>query len=144
MIKLEDFLDDMPTITKEAVIPEATSTYQPVSNKALGTFIYKSLDQAGLEINKVSYSHGSNGNQLVGTITLAKGNDYFNQSVVFRNSYNKSLSVGIGSGAGTVFICANGVINADVVAVQKHTNSVARVVTSIMESQLLKLQKLVR
>jgi len=136
MISLEDFLDKMPRPTQEAVIPEPTASYQPVPNRALGTFIYKSLDQAGIEITDVKYGFGRNGNQLVGTATLAKGNDYFNQSVVFRNSYDKSMSVGIGSGSGTVLVCTNGVISADVVAVQKHTVNVAKVITKIMYSQL--------
>jgi len=111
-------LDDLRNIP----MPEETSTYKPVSHYDLATNlaeISKTLLR-DYELDRSQYGLARDGNQLFGVHTYRNGSDSMGLSIGFRNSYDKSMSIGIAVGA-TVFICDNRAFLGDVSILRKHT-----------------------
>lgn len=89
-------------------VPEATGSYVPVSHyhladKLLGmsTDILRDYALVGEE-----YAVARQGNQLFAVLKFRKDNADMALSIAFRNSYDRSMSLGIAIGA-TVFVCDN-------------------------------------
>ena len=121
-------------------LPEPTSSYRPVSNHDLIGLIRSKIDQMlDSEIASESYGLGQKDQQLFGVITLRGRDDRPKEnglSIGFRNSYNKSLSVGIASGA-RVFVCDNLCFSgSSMVVMRKHTRNVWNDLVGHVESAL--------
>lgn len=109
-------------------VPRATDTYSPVPHKELIAEIYKTLKNNGLDIHSKSFRGNRAGTQLVGTFDLTEtGPDQdIGYRLTFRNSYDKSMSVGFFAGA-VVKVCSNGLMVStgdSKVFVRKHTGAV--------------------
>ena len=87
--------------------PEATNSWRPVS---YGDAIDFTRDQAmrllGLEIESEQYGLNKEGNQLFALLTLDTGDAEQGLSIGLRQSYNKSLALGVAIGS-QVFVCDN-------------------------------------
>lgn len=122
-------------------LPIETDTYKPVSHYDLAMNL---ADVAGGLLNghKLESSRfglARDGNQMFGVHTFKNGSDEMGLSIGFRNSYDKSMSVGIAIGA-TVFVCDNLALTGDVSLMRKHTVNVwedleTMVVTTVYKSQ---------
>ena len=109
-------------------VPEASGRYMPVSNADLSRMVidcvkstYSLTDQ---DID-IQYGISQKDQQMFGSIIVkekAMLDREFMSSLMFcfRNSYNKSLSVALLSGA-NCWICDNGQMVGDVEEVRKHT-----------------------
>lgn len=97
-------------------IPWNNGTYTPVSNKLIMDLIEDKLSQNGLIIKDQSYKTARTENGLVkgviGNYDISSGNGEFGQRMVFRNSYDKSMSFAFAVGC-VVFCCTNGCISGD-------------------------------
>ena len=137
MITFNEILAEMPHQALVADVPMRTDTYQPVSHTALIEYLSKSLDAAGLEVVGAKYSADSTGNKLVGTLEIGNSkHEEFGMQLGFRNSYDRSMSVGLASG-GNVFVCSNGMFQADLVSLRKHTPNMGRDMDIIMQKQIV-------
>lgn len=108
-------------------VPEKTKTYHPVAHGELIDFVRQRVHVSlGLEIRKEEYGLSRKDQQMFGVMTLDTGNDENGLAIGLRNSYDKSLSVGISSGA-QVFVCDNLCFSGSGMTVlRKHTLNVWR------------------
>ena len=114
----------------EVELPEATDTYAPVSHHAIVSKITESLLGKDMVIKDKKYLSNNEGQQLIGTFTIeterpstANSKTAMDMMIAFRNSYDKSMSVGFAAGT-RVWICENGMISGDIQMVRKHTGNV--------------------
>ena len=123
MAKLVDFAD-----LGHIKIPERTETYIPVSHQELVTRIKeagtKHYNTAPFE-EKLEVNH--KGQQMFGSMTFHDGSQLkgsgMNRSIGFRNSYDKTLPIGVCGGA-SVFVCSNLMFTGDIIKMRKHTQNV--------------------
>lgn len=109
-------------------VPRATATYSPVPHKELVVQILATLRSHGLDVTREQYRANSKGTQVVGTFDLNRdGPDAdIAYRLTFRNSYDKSMSVGFFAGT-VVKVCSNGLMvpmQDAQVFVRKHTGAV--------------------
>lgn len=108
-------------------VPEKTKTYHPVAHGELIEFVRTRVDSIlGLSIRKEEYGLSRKDQQMFGVMTLETGNNDNGLAIGLRNSYDKSLSVGLSSGA-QVFVCDNLCFSGSgMVVLRKHTLNVWR------------------
>ena len=106
-------------------LPEKTPSYQPVSHYelalALGNIAARMLPE--YQMVNSQYGVARNGNQLFGVHTYRNGHQDLGLTIGFRNSYDKSLSIGIAAGA-SVFVCDNLALTGQITLMRKHTTNV--------------------
>ncbi|MBT5467101.1 MAG: DUF932 domain-containing protein [Candidatus Marinimicrobia bacterium] len=125
----------------EIPVPVETPTYKPVSHYDLAKNL---VEVSGTllkdyELERSQYGLARDGNQLFGVHTYRNGSDSMGLSIGFRNSYDKSMSVGIAIGA-SVFVCDNLALTGEIAIARKHTSNVwqdleALTITTIYRSQ---------
>jgi hypothetical protein len=120
-------------------VPEATRSYTPMPHADLIDTIEVQLKHHLPQYNIHSKQFGlaRDGDQMFGMISLKKEPEYVDVEIVdpddnldlsigFRNSYDKSMSVGV-VGGGKVFICDNMMMHSDAIKIMKrHTKNVMR------------------
>lgn len=123
-------------------LPEETESYVPVSHYhlsgkilSLTTEILKDYTLAG-----ESYAVSRNGNQLFALLNFQREQREIGLSVAFRNSYDKSMSLGIAIG-GQVFICDNLMLHGEIAVMKKHTKNVWVEFEDIAIASLYKSQR---
>ena len=108
-------------------VPDKTESYQPVGHKDLVDRIIKSAkDHFKKDPSEVVLQVNKHGNQLFGSLNYyptSEKIENMNYSLGFRNSYNKSLAIGVCAGA-QVIICSNLMFTGDIIRVRKHTTNV--------------------
>jgi hypothetical protein len=106
-------------------LPQKTETYQPVSHFELANkLLTVSQDiMSGFTLTKEKYGIARDGNQLFGMLQFRNSEPDMGLAIGFRNSYDKSMSVGFACGA-SVFVCDNLALTGDIVVMRKHTKSV--------------------
>ena len=133
-------------------VPETTRSYTPMPHGDLIDTITTQLSHHLSEYHIVDKQYGlaREGQQLFGLMTL-KRNDYdivdaeivednLDISIGFRNSYDKSMSVGIVGGA-KVFVCDNMMMTSDAVKFMKrHTKNVLKEFDYMLWTNLPELQ----
>jgi hypothetical protein len=90
-------------------LPEETKTYIPVSNEDLWKLMQQKAFQRGLQLGTPQMGIDHNGQRLFGSVEIVNMDHLDNEvrlMLGFRNSYNKSMSVGICFGS-KVFVCSN-------------------------------------
>ena len=89
---------------KDIPLPQKTETYQPVSHYDLAVNLANVARDLLTDYNyyKSRFGIARHGNQMFGIHTFSSNNDSLGLTIGFRNSYDKSMSVGIAIGA-TVF-----------------------------------------
>lgn len=121
-------------------LPEATNSYMPVSHydltgriKAISEVVLKDYALIG-----ESYAIARAGNQMFALLKFGTEDTETGLSVAFRNSYDRSMSIGLAIGA-SVFICDNLALHGDLVVMKKHTKNVwldleGQVITTLYKS----------
>lgn len=109
-------------------IPEQslqTETYQPLPHDEL---VDKALEIAtgilsDFTLSAQRYAIARKGNQMFGLLSFTSENDEMGLALAFRNSLDKSMSVGFAAGA-NVFVCDNLALTGDIHYTRKHTKNV--------------------
>jgi len=116
-------LEDLQSIP----MPAETRSYKPVSHYDLAVNIARVARELLREfvLHKSQYGLARNGGQLFGVHSFKNANTELGLSIAFRNSLDKSLSVGMAFGA-AVFICDNLALTGSIVKVRKHTTLVLK------------------
>lgn len=105
-------------------VPEKTETYVPVSHQELVTKITEAGNQHyGREASQHNYEVNQRGQQLFGSLVWDGDNNSMTKSIGFRNSYDKTLPVGVCGGA-QVTVCSNLMFVGDIIKMRKHTQNV--------------------
>ena len=106
-------------------LPQATDSYQPVSHY----YLADKLTTIGQDILTdyalvgENYAVARQGQQLFSVLKFQKHHSEMALSVGFRNSYDRSMSIGIAIGA-SVFVCDNLALQGEVAVMKKHTKNV--------------------
>lgn len=123
-------------------VPPATESYAPVPHERLaetlctiGRDILK-----GYALEKEQYALAREGKQMFGILVFRSDSTEIGLSIGFRNSYDKSMAIGIAIGA-SVFVCDNLALTGEVTVLKKHTMNVWSSLEDIAISTLYRSQK---
>jgi len=120
-------------------VPIRTETYEPVANEFLIKLIKEISGDYSYDLAEANYKAARGGEVVVGTYTFFSDDDDMGMQIAFSNSYDKSRKVTLASGA-TVFICTNGMINAEEVFTRKHTGTVRDDLIEMIEVHINKMK----
>lgn len=121
--------------------PRDTASYKAVPYYAILDTIQERIDKSPWMIDKAEYALGRKGMQLFGVMTLrsrdadwsSRALDSIAPSIGFRSSHDKSISVGLVTGA-SVFVCDNMMFETSGFrAVRKHTRNVFNDIERIID-----------
>jgi len=106
-------------------LPEATESYQPVSHYHLADKMLTISQDILRDYALVgeNYAIARQGNQMFAVLKFKKDQTDMALSIAFRNSYDRSMAVGIAIGA-SVFVCDNLALSGEIVVMRKHTKNV--------------------
>jgi len=123
-------------------LPPQTDSYTPVSHYGLTDRILTISRDILTDYTLVGekYAIGRQGNQLFALLNFKRDHNELGLSVAFRNSYDRSMSVGMAIGA-SCFVCDNLALNGDIVVMKKHTKNVWTALEDLTISTLYKSQK---
>jgi hypothetical protein len=114
----------IPEDIVNAPVPAKTDSYSPVKHMDVVNAIQEMLDKKNISIKDANWWSNKGGNQMIGKFNLDFGGDAeMGGMLAFKNSYDKSMALGF-AGGGNVFICANGVVNGEIVLIRRHTGSI--------------------
>ena len=127
-------LDDLTAIE----MPEATKSYVPVSHYDLamnvGSIGERVIDK---ELHSKRFGLARKGQHMFATYTFKNDEDEVGMSIGFRNSYDKSMSIGVCVGA-KVFVCENLMMTGEVTFMRKHTGNILDELNSLIFNVLYK------
>jgi len=120
-------------------LPKETRTYKPVSHVDLVNLLSSMAVNLLPEFELVNTQLGvtKDGQKLFGVITLKNDHTELGLSIGFRNSYDKTLSVGIVTGS-SVFVCDNLMLTGDLTVLRKHTSNVINDIDALALSTIYK------
>ncbi len=123
-------------------VPEATDSYIPVPHhnladtlSTIGRDILK-----GFTLSNEQYALAREGQQMFGVLAFRNDHVELGLSIGFRNSYDKSMAIGIAVGA-EVFVCDNLALTGDITIMRKHTVNVWSSLENIAISTLYRSQQ---
>lgn len=123
----------------KAPVPLKTDSYSPVSHANIITAVQEEADKRGLEIRNKHYWSNREGQQVTGKFNIiVPGDEEMGMMAAFRNSYDKSMSLGFAAG-GNVWICTNGMVSGDITIVKRHVGSI---VQEVSEKIILSMDQL--
>lgn len=123
-------------------MPESTESYTPVSHHDLAVSL-KTIGQDILTDYALigeSYGLARNGNQMFAVLKFQSDSREMGMCIGFRNSYDRSMSIGIALG-GSVFVCDNLALNGDIAVMKKHTKHVMTSLEDLAVSTLYRTNK---
>ena len=126
-------------------LPQKTRTYQPVPHEQLSTMLLQMVASIfpDFSYEKSHFGLAAEGNKMFGIHTFRSVDSALGLSIGFRNSYDRSMSVGIAVGA-SVFVCDNMVISGDITVLRKHTSNVIRDMESMALQAIYRSQSTYR
>jgi len=106
-------------------VPEPTESYVPVSHYHLTDKLLTISQDILRDYVLVGENYGiaRQGNQLFAVLKFQREKSDIGLSIAFRNSYDRSMAIGLAIGA-TVFICDNLALTGEIVVLKKHTKNV--------------------
>jgi hypothetical protein len=105
-------------------VPKKTETYTPVSHAELVNAIMEEIEKAGLKVKDQRYSCNRGGLQMFGNLTLVTDHAEQEMNIGFRNSYDKSMQLGIVTGS-RVIVCSNLMFSGETQSVHMHKGEIA-------------------
>lgn len=126
---------------REIEIPNKTDTYEPVSNSFIINLIKEISNDYQYELMNVNYKSTKNRNVVVGIFTFDGYDEDMGMQMAFINSYDKSRSVKIATGA-TIFVCENGMIsNAEELFSRKHMGTIKDELMDMIDDSFKKMSE---
>lgn len=109
-------LSNRESVYNAPTIPWDSDTYTPVSNKFIMDTIEDKLRNLGLTIKNENYKTTNTNTGLVkgviGSYDISTDDGEFGQRLMFRNSYDKTMSFAVVVGS-LCWICSNGCLSGD-------------------------------
>jgi hypothetical protein len=123
-------------------MPEPTDSYVPVSHYHLADKLVGISTDILRDYRLVgeNYAIARQGNQMFAVLKFQRDESDMALSIAFRNSYDRSMSLGIAFGA-MVFICDNLALQGDIIVMRKHTKNVWNELEDAAITTLYKSQK---
>lgn len=114
---------DRSSVYNAPTIPWNSDTYTPLANKTIMDLIENKIQDLGLVIKNENYKVTSDTNKqikgVIGAYDIFADDEEFGQRIMFRNSYDKSMSFAFCCGS-LVWICENGCVSGDYVYKRIH------------------------
>jgi hypothetical protein len=131
-------LDELANIP----LPKETKSYKPVGHAELASMLTNMATNLLPEFELVNTQFGlaRDGQKMFGVHTFKDGDSALGLSIGFRNSYDRSLSVGIAVGA-SVFVCDNLMLTGDLTILRKHTSNVMTDIDGLALSAIYKSRR---
>lgn len=104
-------------------IPESTNYYRPVSHRELMETVFDEIAKEGFTINSRRYVANKDRSKVIAYYGIESGDGRYSYQIGWRNSYDKSLSVGFVTGL-EVRICGNGCLFGDYKFRKRHQGDV--------------------
>jgi len=123
-------------------MPEATESYIPVSHNHIAdtlSIIGRDILR-GFQLKKEKYALAREGQQMFGVLVFKSNDSELGLSIGFRNSYDKSMAIGIAIGA-NVLVCDNLALTGEITVLKKHTGNVWASLEDTAISALYRSQK---
>lgn len=109
-------LSNRTDVYNAPIISWNNDTYTPLSNKQVMDLIDTKIHDLGLTVKHEEYRVSRNVNDsikgVIGSYDITTDDGEFGQRIMFRNSYDKSMSFAFVCGS-VVWICTNGCISGD-------------------------------
>jgi uncharacterized protein DUF932 len=108
-------------------VPDPTTSYHPVSYGRFVEEVELHVPRFGLRTQSSSFALAREGSQMFGVLTCTNGHNAgdYALAIGLRNSYDRSLSVGLVAGT-RVFCCDNLAFSGEAAMARKHTPNVFR------------------
>jgi hypothetical protein len=123
-------------------LPEPTESYFPVSHYHLSDKLVTIASEILRDYTLIgeNYAVARQGNQMFAVLKFQRDRPDLALSIAFRNSYDRSMSLGIAMGA-SVFVCDNLALQGEVVVLRKHTKNVWNELEDLAIAHLYKSQR---
>jgi len=122
-------------------VPMSTSTYKPVSHRDMYEQTKDLLDKSGIIVANETMQANGAGTQLITTMDIRHPeSSEMGMRIAYRNSYNKTMSVGYVAGA-NVWICSNGMMSGELRFTRKHTGTVVSDLKDTITNTIEQLEK---
>lgn len=121
-------------------VPVQTKTYVPISHQSLIDAVAEKLDKAGLVIKDERFSQNRSGQQMFGNFIIGANDAEMDMNIGFRNSYDKSMQVGIVAGS-RVIVCSNLMFKGDFKKMAMHYGNVAQEIDAMVQEAVNTLEK---
>lgn len=123
-------------------LPEETNSYQPVSHYQLTDRLLTISQDILTDYCLVGekYALARQGQQMFAMLQFKKDEADLGLCIAFRNSYDRSMSVGMAIGA-SVFICDNLALTGDIAVMRKHTKNVWTTLEDLAISTIYRSKK---
>lgn len=138
--KIEVLTPDSLKILKKSKAPKKTESYTPITHTKLINFVADQIDSRGLKIVNQSFETNKKGTQMFGHFGIESDSSDLRMAFGFRNSYDKSIPVGMASGA-QVIVCSNLMLIGDVVQHRRHTRNMEDDLLSIFEKTFASVEE---
>jgi len=122
-------------------VPEPTDSYHPVPYNRFVEEVELHVPRFGLTVQSSAFALAREGNQMFGVLTCSNGhnNGDYALAIGLRNSYDRSLSVGLVAGT-RVFCCDNLAFSGEAQVHRKHTANVFRDLPDLIYRMLSQIQ----
>jgi Domain of unknown function (DUF932) len=127
-------------IILSAAVPKTTPTYSPLAHLDLIEAVKEQLDKRGLKVKDERYQQNRKGQQMFGHLTVAGHDAEQDMCLGFRNSYDKSMQVGVVAG-NRVIVCSNLMFKGDFRAMQMHQGNVVQEMNRILEKAVQSIEE---
>jgi hypothetical protein len=106
-----------------AQVPVETPTYKPIAHSIIIDSVKEYCYKNDVAIFQEDYLANQKGTQVVGRYTLGLEEGGLQMQIAFKNSYDRTMSLGFAAGA-TVFVCQNGVVRGEIAYKRKHQGNI--------------------
>lgn len=107
----------------QIIVPSKTESYSPVSHYFLINALHEKIKQLGLDIQSKWYRTDAGGSKMIGQWQIGMGDEEMRVLIGFKNSYDKSMSLGLSAGA-SIICCENGMVDEEIKLIRRHTGSI--------------------
>lgn len=123
-------------------LPEPTDSYVPVSHYHLADKLVNISTDILRDYTLIgeNYAVARQGNQMFAVLKFQGDRPDMALSIAFRNSYDRSMSLGIAMGA-SVLVCDNLALHGEIIIMRKHTKNVWNELEDLAIAHLYKSQK---
>ena len=124
-------------------VPDETDSYVPVPFARFVEEVELHVPRFGLTITEERFALARDGEQMFGVLTCTNGTNHgdYGLAIGIRNSYDRSLSVGLIAGS-HVFCCDNLAFSGEVSMQRKHTANVFRDLPDLIYRMLSKVSSM--
>ena len=124
-------------------VPEPTESYHPVPYGRFVEEIELHIPRFGLTVQSSAFALAREGSQMFGVLTCVNGKPAADYALALgvRNSYDRSLSVGLTLGS-RVFCCDNLAFSGEVTMHRKHTVNVFRDLPALIYKMLAQVSSM--